>query len=139
MFIGGASNLIDAINIFLEATAGCVSCVNTIVAFYTYLKVRYVPEDIDHTCGINCNNNFLVHMKLQNGPLIITTMFMLFQKLAHLQKAYEDEGADKVTTILDDIKSFFAVHKVIPMPPRVLLFLFSISDQLEELGVQLIE
>jgi hypothetical protein len=75
-------------------------------------------------------------MKLTKGPLVQTTKFLLIQKLAHLQKAFVNEGAEgpNVRTILDGIGLFFAENKVVYMSPRVMKFLLSISDTLIEWG-----
>jgi hypothetical protein len=67
-----------------------VSCVNTFQAVLVYLKAGYGPCRTERgTCGINCNNNYLIHM--MKGVYVEPESFLLVQLLAYLHKACENK------------------------------------------------
>jgi hypothetical protein len=65
------------------------------------LGYGYADIDPSGMCDVNCDNKFLIHMA--KGAFVDPILIMLFKKVTHLQRAFENEGKEGpgVKIILD--------------------------------------
>jgi hypothetical protein len=76
---------------------------------------------------------------MMKGAYVEPESFLLVQLLAYLFKACENKIQQDVRIILKRIRSFFVKNEVFLVSPRVLKFLLSSSEDLNNVGVQLIK